>query len=484
MSPQIESATPGRWFWPALIPLMSGLLWLGIGWNGGLLFALLAALPGTLLLATGTALLLWPGDRQISHFMAFGSVLSLLLALGVLIFAAVLAGLLFVALAAINFIVAGYAALHQDIPATGVPAPKLGLGLAAKVAIDEALLAYFVASANIPTGTRVAQDAAEVVAMRAALEERGWLQHPAEMHHTPAAPDKFALTRRKAAGQQFEQLRFDSSFAPDLGLPGARRWQAQADNRGMHAWVFRHAGPPRPWLMCIHGYRMGVPLMDFGLFDIEYLHRRLGLNLVLPILPLHGPRRAFKRSGSGFLDGNIVDMLHAQTQAAWDLRRVLAWLRTQQSAPAVGVMGFSLGGYNTALLASLDGDLACAIAGIPLTDMGGAVWRHMPELQRRQLHAKGLDLAQIQRVLTPVSPLALAPMLAAERRYIFAATGDQLVPTDQPQRLWRHWEQPEICWYHGSHLSVRRESSVHRFIASALRNSGLGETLHDVPGAK
>lgn len=476
-----EPAAPSRWFWPALIPLASGLLWLSVGWSDGWLFGLLATLPGTLLLATGTALLLWPGDRQISHFMAFGSVLSLLFSLAVLVLVGLLAGFLFAAFAAMNFIVAGYAALHQDIPAPGVPAPELGVGLAAKVAIDEALLAYFVASANMPTGARVLEDATEVADMRAVLDKQGWLRNPGEIHRTPVAPDKFELTPRKAGGQHFEHLRFDSGFEPHGNLPGAQRWQAQVNNRGMHAWVFQHAGPPRPWLMGIHGYRMGLPFMDFSLFDIEYLHRRLGLNLVLPILPLHGPRRAFKRSGSGFLDGNIVDMLHAETQAAWDLRRVLAWLRKHQSAPAVGVMGFSLGGYNTALLAGLDGDLACAIAGIPLTDMGGAVWRHMPELQRRQLQAQGLGLAQIQRVLTPVSPLALPPLVAPERRYIFAATGDQLVPTDQPQRLWTHWEEPEICWYHGSHLSVRREHSVRRFVASALANSRLNEDLYETP---
>lgn len=476
MSEQIATDTPSRWFWPALIPLITGLLWLAIGWGSGVLCGILATLPGALLLATGVALLLWPGDRQISHFMAFGSVLSLLLSVTIFILVGFLAGLLLAALAALNFIVSGYASLHQDIAAPGVPAAKTNVGMAAKVAIDEALLAYFVSSANVPTGVKVAEDAAEVAALNELLDKKGWRNNPADFHRQPVAPDKFELAQRKAGGQTFEHLRFDSAFEPHPELPGAQRWQAQANNRGMHAWIFRHPGPPRPWLMGIHGYRMGLPLMDFSLFDIAYLHHRLGLNLALPILPLHGPRRTFKRSGSGFLDGNILDMLHAETQAAWDLRRILAWLRQDQSAPAVGVMGFSLGGYNTALVAGLESGLACAIAGIPLTDMGGAVWRHMPELQRRQLTAQGLDLAQIQRALTPVSPLALPPLVAAQRRYIFAATGDQLVPTDQPQKLWQHWQQPEICWYHGSHLSVRRESSVRRFVSSALAQSGLNES--------
>lgn len=470
-----DSEDPGRWFWPALIPVISGLLWLGLGWSGGLYFGLLATLPGSLLLATGVALLLWPGDRQISHFMALASVLSLLLAIIVLVSANIFAGPLFAGLAAANFVVAGYAALHQDIPVPGMPPVARTWRMAAKVAIDEALLAYFVSSASVPTGAQLSKDASEVKALSEALENQGWLDKPASFHRAPGAPDKVEVFTRKAAGENFEQLVFDSEFEPMNTLPGAQRWQEYSANRKVHAWMFRHNGPPRPWLVGIHGYRMGVPFMDFSLFDVAYLHRRLGLNLILPILPLHGPRRAYKRSGSGYLDGNIIDMLHAETQAAWDLRRVLAWLRKDQSAHEIGAMGFSLGGYNTALLASLDADLRCAIAGIPLTDMAGAVWRHMPELQRRQLTAQGLDVPQIQRVLTPVSPLSLTPLVPKQQRYVFAATGDQLVPTDQALRLWQHWDEPEFCWYQGSHLSVRREASVRGFVASALANSGLYE---------
>jgi len=34
--------------------------------------------------------------------------------------------------------------------------------------------------------------------------------------------------------------------------------------------------------------------------------------------------------------------------------------------------------------------------------------------------------------------------------------------------LWEHWEQPEICWYEGSHLSFPLESKVTDFVTDAL----------------
>ena len=56
--------------------------------------------------------------------------------------------------------------------------------------------------------------------------------------------------------------------------------------------------------------------------------------------------------------------MHALTQTAWDIRRLLAWLR-DEGAERVGITGLSLGGYSTALVASLEDNLECAIAGIP-----------------------------------------------------------------------------------------------------------------------
>ena len=41
-----------------------------------------------------------------------------------------------------------------------------------------------------------------------------------------------------------------------------------------------------------------------------------------------------------------------------------------------------------------------------------------------------------------VSPLALEPRVAEERRYLYAAVADRLVPADQVYDLWRHWTSP------------------------------------------
>ena len=97
--------------------------------------------------------------------------------------------------------------------------------------------------------------------------------------------------------------------------------------------------------------------MDLAAFRAADLRDRFGVNVLLPVLPLHGPRRIGRLSGDGFFGADIVDMVHAEAQAMWDLRRWLGWIRAQGGS-RIGVYGLSLGGYNAALLACLDAELA------------------------------------------------------------------------------------------------------------------------------
>jgi len=60
--------------------------------------------------------------------------------------------------------------------------------------------------------------------------------------------------------------------------------------------------------------------------------------------------------------------------------------------------------------------------------------------------------------------LVLEPKVPRERRSIFAAVGDRLVPADQPLDLWRHWGEPRIEWYQGGHITFRAHAGVRRLV--------------------
>ena len=216
--------------------------------------------------------------------------------------------------------------------------------------------------------------------------------------------------------------------------------------------------------------------MDFGLFKPGLLHKKFGLNVLMPILPLHGPRRVGRKSGDMYLDGDLLDLLFAQSQALWDLRRWLAWLRANEDRPQIGMYGVSLGGYNTGLLTGYEGDLDFAIAGIPVIDFAETLWRVMPPPHRRYFEARGLDQALYRKLLRPVSPLTQPCRVPQDRRFVFGATADRIVPVANPALLARHWGV-ETRWYQGSHMSIGSESTPRVTLEEAMRVAGWGTEM-------
>jgi hypothetical protein len=91
-----------------------------------------------------------------------------------------------------------------------------------------------------------------------------------------------------------------------------------------------------------------------------------------------------------------------------------------RGASAIGAMGMSLGGYTTALWASLDRELAFAVAMIPAVDLSALLWRHGDASPtRRQAAAAGVSaelLAEVFAVHAPTTRPCLVPPAGAHDR--------------------------------------------------------------------
>jgi hypothetical protein len=209
-------------------------------------------------------------------------------------------------------------------------------------------------------------------------------------------------------------------------------------------------------------------------FQPEYLHEELGLNLIMPVLPMHGPRDPSGLiSGERTLSGDVIDTLHTGAQAIWDLRRIVWWLRQSEDAPTIGALGHSLGGYAVSLLASLEEDLDCVVAGNPAVDPSHLFWANAPAIATHSLSAEGIREETIRALLRPVSPLALEPKVPHEHRAIFAGVVDRVVPPVQAHNLWRHWNEPRIGWYQGAHQRFIRSSEGREVLEETLRAAGM-----------
>ena len=237
--------------------------------------------------------------------------------------------------------------------------------------------------------------------------------------------------------------------------------------------VLRHPGRPRPWLVAVHGQGMGRP-SDDRMLRVLRLHEELGLNLALPVLPLHGPRAAGFAPDQQFVSNvHPVNNVLGLTQSVWDLRRLLLWLRGDQEATAVGVLGLSLGSYACSLLSTVERDLACVVAVVPTSDLAGSLRSSEPALRsKRQLHRALYDerATLVHRV---VSPVARPCLVAPDRRFIVAGQADRIASPAGAAELWRHWDEPSILWRPRGHVTTPRSAEYDDHLTSVLTTIGL-----------
>jgi hypothetical protein len=318
----------------------------------------------------------------------------------------------------------------------------------------------------------------EVTAALDFYGRKGWLDDPERFFAPPPPLTDVTVRQVKNFSRSYERIAFESGYRPHYGEPGRKRWLTYAANNREYALMLRHK-EPRPWVVCVHGAEMGRAQLDLLLFRAWHLHNDLGLNVVLPVLPMHGPRGRRLPTGAVFPGEDVMDNVHATAQAVWDVRRLLSWIRAQEPGSPIGLNGISLGGYVTSLVASLEDGLMCAILGVPVVDLIALLGRHAG-LDRNDPRRHTVELAEpIGRM---ISPLSLAPRVPVQGRFIYAGVADQLVhPREQVIRLWEHWGKPEIVWYRGGHTGFFNSRPVQRFVDAAITQSGLLEGPQTVP---
>ena len=367
-------------------------------------------------------------------------------------------------------------ALRGQSRVRDVPPLEPSFSLIGEALLDRSFTLSTSAMVGVPRPDDVRRMVEEAAEAQRLYEARGWLADPASYHRVPPplleAERSEETTWAGARRQRFARLVFESGFAPHPGEPGRERWLEHPSNGRAHAYVLEHEGGPRPWLVCIHGFGMGSPLVNFSGFPVRLLHAELGLNLCFPCLPLHGARGTTRFSGGEVLAPDYLRLVHLFSQGTWDVRRLLSWIRAR-GGERIGLYGVSLGGYVSSLVAGLEDGLAAIVAGIPMVDFPLAAQDNMPWVMRRYDDEFELDWRVIRAITWVASPLAMQPRVPREGRFIYAGIADRVVKPEHPRALWRHWEEPEIHWFSGGHVLGVFNRSVSPFLESALRRCGL-----------
>jgi pimeloyl-ACP methyl ester carboxylesterase len=289
---------------------------------------------------------------------------------------------------------------------------------------------------------------------------------PARFFPTPEAPAITArLVRRRPRGGEVRDLAWESGYVP-FADDVRERHLSFAANRTVHARAFVHGDRPRPTVLLVHGYLGGHHAMEERAWPLSWLEKK-GLDAILTVLPLHAARGDGGRPKFPSSDPRLT--IEGFRQAVHDLRSLVSHLEAE-GAPAIGVMGMSLGGYTSALLATAEPRLSFSVPFIPLAsiaDFANDSDRFVGMAsQRREQHEL------LERVFSVVSPLARPVLVKPEGRLVVGARGDRITPPKHAERLAAHFGS-ELVLFSGGHLLQVGRSEGFRAIGRMLGGLGL-----------
>jgi|GEM_PF-439797 pimeloyl-ACP methyl ester carboxylesterase len=270
----------------------------------------------------------------------------------------------------------------------------------------------------------------------------------------PDYPGFYVRKQVKAlAGGWIEDIRFTDAYQP-IRRSAVDLLERFPENRIMHVRHYRHEEGGHPAVICLHGWGGGNHRIEAQISNANWLYN-IGFDVYLYIHPYHGARspREVRIGAQYHPSTDITRTNEAFLQTAYEVRALVAY-HEQTFAGVAGVMGLSLGGYATALVASVAPELAFAVPIMPIADLPALIWSWGEGTRdRKRAEAEGVTFDEFCSYMAVHSPLALSLAIPKEKTMIIAARGDRIVPPAHAEGLWEHWGHPRVHWFPGGHLA-------------------------------
>jgi len=172
-------------------------------------------------------------------------------------------------------------------------------------------------------------------------------------------------------------------------------------------------------------------------------------------LPFHG-KRAEKYSpfsGYGYFAHGFAGFAEAMAQAVHDFRSLIDYLEFT-GVDRIALTGMSLGGYTSALIASVDDRIQAVIPNVPVVtpEKTADEWFPANQMVRLRNLIADTDHELAGAASMYHSPLNYPPLVPEDRRLIIAGLGDRLAPPQQAELLWEHWDRCAFHLFPGNHI--------------------------------
>jgi len=267
----------------------------------------------------------------------------------------------------------------------------------------------------------------------------------------PGAPDPDVRTVSRFPGGEVLDLRWRSRYAP-LHPEFTDTLRDFPEAAVAHARWYRHF-PARPAVLILHGWFGGFYPVDALLYRANWLCAQ-GLDVVLLQAPFHAARAPAERLVPPMFPSYARPARTNEGFAQFiaDARSLLHHL-TDHGTPSAGAFGMSMGGFTTALLATVEPRLAFAVATIPFASLPDLAWDpDTPDADSVVAESLGVSRACFLAAFDAINPLTRPPVIAGPRFAVVYGTEDRVTPATHAERLATHFPGARLVPFPGAHI--------------------------------
>lgn len=263
---------------------------------------------------------------------------------------------------------------------------------------------------------------------------------------------------------------------PSGYTPIHRRYDAALEQcpetRTCHARWFAHTDVA-PVMICLHGWGAGEYFSEQLAFPVRWMFEHCGLDIILMNMPFHARRKAKQGRTPSFPGPDPMRSVEGFAQTVHDVRTLVSILLSR-GVPWVGVMGMSLGGYTSALLATAEPRLACAVPLMPFASLPDLIWQHSSGTASHLAAIEaGVTLQRYRDAMYTITPLNRTPRIDTTRILIGAGERDGITPATHAHALHEHFDGSHLRLFPGGHLYQYGRSQVFTAFESFLQHHGL-----------
>lgn len=211
----------------------------------------------------------------------------------------------------------------------------------------------------------------------------------------------------------------------------------------------------QPNVIFVHGWRMDSYNRIKKIFHNRIMND-LGWNMYYYSLPYHFEREPENSlyNGELMISANIDRTIESSRQAVVDLRALIHWIKANKKGPVI-IMGVSLGGWVTNLIATLESQIDVVVSIFYANRLSYSIWNTIPgKFIRGELEQNGVTYEDLVKYWDITDPSQALPKVNKDNILLISAKHDQYIDLKDADSLWESWGKPKRYVYNCGHSGI------------------------------